>query len=154
MSRDVPSCTQWLRPRDPPPSSPRICIRIRGRYWTAKIDDISLWPPDHYGCWNSKSLFKCYAACATGRSQCFSLYAKNKTEHNLNIEQKNQSTCDLLKTALMNGFDKFYRFFHHSSIWNKKKVRVSPTLKHIFRQYAKSSAKYPALGNNPAFFCV
>ncbi len=44
------------------------------------------------------------------------LYAKNNTEHNLNIEQKNQSTCDLLKTALMNGFDKFYRFLHHSSI--------------------------------------
>ncbi len=30
-------------PRNPPP--PRIWAHIRGRYWSAKIDDISLWPP-------------------------------------------------------------------------------------------------------------
>ncbi len=29
----------------PPPPSPRIWAHIRGRYWSAKIDDISLWPP-------------------------------------------------------------------------------------------------------------
>jgi hypothetical protein len=26
------------------PSFPRICAHIRGRYWSAKIDDISLQP--------------------------------------------------------------------------------------------------------------
>ncbi len=38
------SCTHWLRPRIPP--SPRLWthLRVRGRYWSAKIDDISLWP--------------------------------------------------------------------------------------------------------------
>ncbi len=37
----VHSCTHWLRPRNclPPP---RIWAHIRGRYWSAKIDDISL----------------------------------------------------------------------------------------------------------------
>jgi hypothetical protein len=39
----VHSCTEltthWLRPRNPPP---RIWAHIRGRYWSAKIDDISL----------------------------------------------------------------------------------------------------------------
>jgi hypothetical protein len=35
--------THWLRSRNPPPS-PRIWAHIRGRYWSAKIDDISLWP--------------------------------------------------------------------------------------------------------------
>ncbi len=36
-------CTHWLRPRNSP--YPRIWAHIRGRYWSAKIDDISLWPP-------------------------------------------------------------------------------------------------------------
>jgi hypothetical protein len=33
------SCTNWLRPRNPPP--PRNWAHLRGRYWSAKIDDIS-----------------------------------------------------------------------------------------------------------------
>jgi hypothetical protein len=37
----VQSCTHWLRPCNPLPSS-RIWTRIRGRYWSAKIDDIHL----------------------------------------------------------------------------------------------------------------
>jgi hypothetical protein len=37
----VHSCTHWLRPRKHPPP-PRIWAHIRGRYWSAKIDDISL----------------------------------------------------------------------------------------------------------------
>jgi hypothetical protein len=43
----VHSCTLWLRPRNPPPPppSPRIWAHIRGRYWTAKIEHISLCPP-------------------------------------------------------------------------------------------------------------
>ncbi len=39
-ARDVHSCTHWLRPRNPPP--PRIWAHIRGRSWSAKIDDFSL----------------------------------------------------------------------------------------------------------------
>jgi hypothetical protein len=39
------SCTHWLRPRNPPPLSPHIWAHIRGRYWSAKIDDMSLGPP-------------------------------------------------------------------------------------------------------------
>ncbi len=35
------SCTHWLRPRNRNPI-PRIWAHIRGRYWSAKIDDISL----------------------------------------------------------------------------------------------------------------
>jgi hypothetical protein len=31
--------THWLRPRKPP--SPRNWAHIRGRHWSAKIDDIS-----------------------------------------------------------------------------------------------------------------
>ncbi len=39
----VYSCTHWQRtPKLPPP--PRIWAHIRGRYWSAKIDDISLKP--------------------------------------------------------------------------------------------------------------
>ncbi len=33
----VHSCSHWLRPR--------IWAHIRGRYWSAKIDGNSLWPP-------------------------------------------------------------------------------------------------------------
>ncbi len=33
------SCTHWLRP------PPRIWAHIGGRYWSAKMDDISEWPP-------------------------------------------------------------------------------------------------------------
>jgi hypothetical protein len=40
----VHTCTHWLRPRNPPPPSPRIGTHIRGRYWSAKIDDISCDP--------------------------------------------------------------------------------------------------------------
>jgi hypothetical protein len=40
----VHSCTHWLRPRSPPPP---IWAHMRGRYWSAKIDDISLWHPAH-----------------------------------------------------------------------------------------------------------
>ncbi len=29
----------------PPPPAPRIWAHMRGRYWSAKKDDISLWPP-------------------------------------------------------------------------------------------------------------
>ena len=36
----VLSCTHWVRPRTLPP--PSIWANIRGRYWSAKIDDISL----------------------------------------------------------------------------------------------------------------
>ncbi len=40
------SCNHWLRNWDPTtPLSARILAHIRGRYWSAKIDDISLWPP-------------------------------------------------------------------------------------------------------------
>ncbi len=39
----VHSCTHGLRPRNLPP--PHIWAYIRGRYWSAKRDDISLWPP-------------------------------------------------------------------------------------------------------------
>ncbi len=38
------SWTHWLRPRNPSPS-PRIWTHIRGRCWSAKIDDIPLRPP-------------------------------------------------------------------------------------------------------------
>ncbi len=34
LGLQVHSCTHWLRPRNPPPAF--------GRYWSAKIDDISL----------------------------------------------------------------------------------------------------------------
>jgi hypothetical protein len=34
----------WLRPRNPPP---RIWAHIRRRYWSPKIDDISLLPPGY-----------------------------------------------------------------------------------------------------------
>ncbi len=37
-------CTHWLRPRNLPPPSPRICAHIRGRYSSAKIDDITFNP--------------------------------------------------------------------------------------------------------------
>ena len=36
----VHSCTPWLTPRNSP-SPPCIWAQIRGRYWSAKIDDIS-----------------------------------------------------------------------------------------------------------------
>jgi hypothetical protein len=36
----VHNCIHWLRPHKPP--SPRIWAHIRGRYWSAKIDDICL----------------------------------------------------------------------------------------------------------------
>ncbi len=35
----VHSCTYWWDPATPPPP---IWAHIRGRYWSAKIDDISL----------------------------------------------------------------------------------------------------------------
>ncbi len=47
----VHSCTHWLRPRNPPP--PRISAPIRGRYWSTKIDDISLWPPVPCKIWDA-----------------------------------------------------------------------------------------------------
>jgi hypothetical protein len=37
----VHSCTHWLRHRTPP-HPPRIWAHIRERYWSAKIDDISV----------------------------------------------------------------------------------------------------------------
>ncbi len=37
---NLQSCIHWPRPATSPP----IWARIRGRYWSAKIDDISLWP--------------------------------------------------------------------------------------------------------------
>ncbi len=48
------SCTHWLRPRrliseTPQPPLPRIWAHIRGRYWSAMIDDIFLWPPGGRG---------------------------------------------------------------------------------------------------------
>ncbi len=44
MSRDVHSCPHWLRPRElPPPLSPAFGLIYEGRYWSAKIDDISLY---------------------------------------------------------------------------------------------------------------
>jgi hypothetical protein len=45
MSRDVHSCTNWLRPRNSPPPPPAFGLALRGRYWSATIDDISLEPP-------------------------------------------------------------------------------------------------------------
>jgi hypothetical protein len=47
----VPSCTHWLRPRNLHP--PRIWAHKRGRYWSAKIDDISLWPVCQCEPWTS-----------------------------------------------------------------------------------------------------
>ncbi len=43
----VHSCTHWLWPRrpQPPPPLPGLWAHIRWRYWSAKINDISLWPP-------------------------------------------------------------------------------------------------------------
>ncbi len=39
----VHSCTHWLRPRNPHPPAP-IWAHIRGRYWSAEIDDIFVTP--------------------------------------------------------------------------------------------------------------
>jgi hypothetical protein len=39
----VHSCTHLLGPRNPHP--PGNWAHIRGRYWSAKIEDISLWRP-------------------------------------------------------------------------------------------------------------
>jgi hypothetical protein len=41
MSHDVHSYTHWLIPRNPP-THPAFRLDIRWRYWSAKIDDISL----------------------------------------------------------------------------------------------------------------
>ncbi len=41
----VHSYTHWMRIHSPPPHPPRIWAHIRGRYWSPKTDDISLWPP-------------------------------------------------------------------------------------------------------------
>jgi hypothetical protein len=38
----VHSCTHWLKPRKTPPPPHLIWAHLRGRYWSAKIDDISL----------------------------------------------------------------------------------------------------------------
>jgi hypothetical protein len=38
----VYSCTHWLRPHNPSPPTPRVWAHLRGRYWSAKIDDVSL----------------------------------------------------------------------------------------------------------------
>jgi hypothetical protein len=50
-TRDVHSCTHRVIGGDPatppPPPSPHIWTRMRGRYWSAKIDDISLCPPGY-----------------------------------------------------------------------------------------------------------
>ncbi len=46
MSRDVHSCSHWLRPRNPP--LPAFGFIYEGRYWSAKIDEISLKPPGAY----------------------------------------------------------------------------------------------------------
>jgi hypothetical protein len=32
----VHCCAHWLRPRNPPPSLPRILAHIRGHYWSAR----------------------------------------------------------------------------------------------------------------------
>ncbi len=45
----VRNYTHWLRPCNPPP--PSIWAHIRGRYWSANIDDISLWLPEAIS-WN------------------------------------------------------------------------------------------------------
>jgi hypothetical protein len=47
----VQSCNHWLRPRNrtSPPLPPRIWAHIQGRYWSAKIGDISLRPPVNIG---------------------------------------------------------------------------------------------------------
>jgi hypothetical protein len=36
------SCTHWLGPHNPSAPSRRMWAHIRGRYWSVKIDDISL----------------------------------------------------------------------------------------------------------------
>jgi hypothetical protein len=40
VSPDVHSCSHWLRPRNPPP--PAFGLIYEERFWSAKIDDISL----------------------------------------------------------------------------------------------------------------
>ncbi len=39
------SCTHWLRPACNSPPSPLIWVHTRGRYWSAKVDDLSSEPP-------------------------------------------------------------------------------------------------------------
>jgi hypothetical protein len=46
MSRDVHNCSHWLRPRNPHPPPPAFGLIYEGRYWSAKIEEISLKPPD------------------------------------------------------------------------------------------------------------
>jgi hypothetical protein len=59
----VHSCTHWLRPRNSP--LPRHLGSYRGRYWSAKINEISLWPlaptpPASLRvlCWNFKTIYR------------------------------------------------------------------------------------------------
>ncbi len=71
MKLDLQSCTHWLRHRNPPP--PRIWAHIRGLYWSAKIDDISLWPPGfEIGC-------KCGEFEVTKRYSRFALFTQLAT---------------------------------------------------------------------------
>ncbi len=41
LTRDVHSTSHWLRPRNPSPP-PAFGLIYEGRYWSVKIDDISL----------------------------------------------------------------------------------------------------------------
>ncbi len=48
-------CSMLIGWDPPPPPPPGIWAHIRGRYWSAKIDDISVWPPGLY-CFSSVDL--------------------------------------------------------------------------------------------------
>ncbi len=60
FGHNVYSCTHWLRPHNPPPSFLRIWAHIRGRYWSAQIDDSLCGPltyADTYNMSENKSFF-------------------------------------------------------------------------------------------------
>jgi hypothetical protein len=73
----------------PPATLPRIWARIRGRYWSAKIGDISLWPPGCNFFYNNLRILRnlpilvCFASLFskcnrhTNHLHIFALYNKN-----------------------------------------------------------------------------
>ncbi len=68
LGSSVYSGSHWAKPRNSSPP-PRIWAHIGGRYWSAKIDNISLWPPA-YCCRSPNKMEKSIDKKCIGRTTC------------------------------------------------------------------------------------